>query len=48
MRTFLRVVGDPGFKSGVGKDIGVQRNQTHVSKITHFVGAKIVERDMFG
>ena len=30
MRTFLRVVGDPGFQSGVAEDIGI--HQTTVSK----------------
>lgn len=44
MRPFLHVIGDRGFQSHVGKDIGIQWNQTTVSKITHFVPAKIVEK----
>jgi len=40
MRTFLRVVGDPGFQSGVGEDVGI--HQTTVSKTCHNFAAKNV------
>ena len=41
MRTFLRMVGDPGFQSGVG-EVGI--HQTTVSKTYHTVATKIVEK----
>ena len=42
MKTFLRVVGDPGFQSGVGEDVGI--HQTIISKTFHNEAAKIVEK----
>ena len=40
MKIFLRCIGDPGFQTGVGEDVGV--HQTTVSKTFHEVNYKIL------
>lgn len=42
MKIFLRFVSDPGFQSGIGKDIGVHR--TTVCKTVSFVLGKIMDK----
>lgn len=42
MKIFLRYVGDPGFQTGVGEDIGV--HQTSVSKVVTQVADQMIEK----
>ncbi|XP_050299639.1 putative nuclease HARBI1 [Anthonomus grandis grandis] len=42
MKIFLRYVGDPGFQSGVGEDVGV--HQSSVSKVVTEVTEKLIEK----
>nr|CAI5868928.1 unnamed protein product [Callosobruchus analis] len=42
MQTFLRLLSDPGFQIGVGKDEGVHR--TIVSKTVKFILMKIIQK----